>query len=187
MHMYQELTGAWDRGGSGSSERAALAHKYLEDGESFLPCTETVPPFRARLARPQPRQALDLPIVFVCENNQYANRTETGRHAASSEFYKRGDYIPGIEVYGMDVLAVREATRFAVDYCTKNGPLVYELNTDIMDTPCPTQAQATRTCRGARNRGREGTPSPGSGIRSWMQAWSLRKRPRRSTRPSRRR
>ena len=29
----------------------------------------------------------------------------------------------------MDVLAVREATRFAVDYCTKNGPLVYELNT----------------------------------------------------------
>lgn len=30
---------------------------------------------------------------------------------------------------GMDILAAREATRFALDYCPKNGPLVYEIST----------------------------------------------------------
>merc|ERR1711931_12898 len=57
--------------------------------------------------------------------------TSTERHAASAEFFKRGDYIPGVLVDGMDVLAVREAIRFAIDYCTvqKKGPLVYEIST----------------------------------------------------------
>merc|ERR1712173_40234 len=50
---------------------------------------------------------------------------------ASAEFFRRGDYIPGVLVDGMDVLAVREAIRFAIDYCTvqKKGPLVYEIST----------------------------------------------------------
>jgi pyruvate dehydrogenase E1 component alpha subunit len=51
------------------------------------------------------------------------------RHAASTEFYKRGDYVPGIYVDGMDILAVREATRFATEYCPVNGPLVFEIST----------------------------------------------------------
>merc|ERR1712212_805578 len=42
---------------------------------------------------------------------------------------KRGDFIPGIHVDGMDILAVREATRFATEYCQENGPLVYEIST----------------------------------------------------------
>merc|ERR1719186_2579718 len=70
-----------------------------------------------------------LPIVFICENNQYAMGTPQDRHAASSDFYKRGDYIPGLQIDGMDVLAVREATRFALEYCQENGPLVYEIST----------------------------------------------------------
>merc|ERR1739838_1184017 len=39
--------------------------------------------------------------------------------------------IPGIHIDGMDILAVREATRFAIDYCSvqKKGPLVYEIST----------------------------------------------------------
>lgn len=74
----------------------------------------------------------NLPAVFICENNGYAMGTSTERHhGAESEFYKRGDYIPGIWVDGMDVLAVREATRFAIDYCSVQGkgPLVYEIGT----------------------------------------------------------
>jgi len=73
----------------------------------------------------------DLPCVFICENNHYAMGTSENRHGASTEFYKRGDYIPGMWVDGMDVLAVREATRFAIDYCAvqKKGPLVYEIST----------------------------------------------------------
>ena len=69
----------------------------------------------------------DLPVVFVCENNHYAMGTPTERHTASTELYKRGDYIPGVQ---MDVLAVREATKFALDYCgSGKGPLVYEIST----------------------------------------------------------
>ena len=44
--------------------------------------------------------------------------TSVERASASTDYYSRGDYIPGVWVDGMDVLATREATRFAIDYCT---------------------------------------------------------------------
>jgi len=74
----------------------------------------------------------NLPAVFICENNHYAMGTSQERHhGGEADFYKRGDYIPGIWVDGMDVLAVREATRFAINYCSveEKGPLVYEIST----------------------------------------------------------
>merc|ERR1711913_270818 len=74
----------------------------------------------------------NLPAVFICENNHYAMGTSQERHhGGESDFFKRGDYIPGIWVDGMDVLAVREATRFAIDYCSvqAKGPLVFEMAT----------------------------------------------------------
>ncbi|XP_068087113.1 pyruvate dehydrogenase E1 component subunit alpha, mitochondrial-like isoform X2 [Anabrus simplex] len=72
----------------------------------------------------------DLPIVFVCENNLYAMGTASNRSSANPRFYTRCDYIPGIWVDGMDVLAVREAGRFAVEWCSSGkGPLIYELHT----------------------------------------------------------
>src|SRR5262249_47410676 len=73
-----------------------------------------------------------LPIVFVCENNQYAAnnavaaqhpRGETAPHAARYD-------IPGIAVDGNDVLAAHAATEAAVAQARRGaGPSLLECQT----------------------------------------------------------
>lgn len=74
----------------------------------------------------------DLPVIFVIENNQYAMGTSVARASSETELFRRGESfrIPGMQVDGMDVLAVRSAADKAVDHCrTGNGPIILELKT----------------------------------------------------------
>ena len=53
--------------------------------------------------------------------------TAANRAAALTDYYKRGQYIPGLKVNGMDVLAVKAAVAYGKAYTTAgHGPLVLE-------------------------------------------------------------
>jgi pyruvate dehydrogenase E1 component alpha subunit len=73
-----------------------------------------------------------LPVVFVIENNQYAMGTSVARSSAETELFKRGISfeIPGEEVDGMDVVAVRKAAAKAVARAREgDGPTILEMKT----------------------------------------------------------
>ncbi|XP_076286981.1 uncharacterized protein LOC143212255 isoform X2 [Lasioglossum baleicum] len=71
----------------------------------------------------------NLPVVFVCENNGYGMGTAVHRHSANTDFYARGDLIPGVKVNGMNIVEVREAVTFAREYALRNGPIILEMDT----------------------------------------------------------
>jgi pyruvate dehydrogenase E1 component subunit alpha len=73
-----------------------------------------------------------LPVVYVIENNRYAMGTAVKRASAQSDFSKRGVSfnIPGEQVDGMDVRAVKAAGEKAVQWCREgNGPFILEMMT----------------------------------------------------------
>jgi pyruvate dehydrogenase E1 component alpha subunit len=73
-----------------------------------------------------------LPVVYVIENNQYAMGTSIERSSSETHLYKRGSSfrIPGEEVDGMDVLAVRTAAARAAEHARSGqGPYILEMKT----------------------------------------------------------
>ena len=70
-----------------------------------------------------------LPVVYVIENNRYAMGTSVSRSSAQTDFSKRGlsFNIPGEQVDGMDVRAVKIAAKKAVQWCRSGkGPYILE-------------------------------------------------------------
>jgi pyruvate dehydrogenase E1 component alpha subunit len=73
-----------------------------------------------------------LPVVYVVENNQYAMGTSIERSSSETHLYKRGVSfnIPGVQVDGMDVVAVRDAGAEAAEHArTGKGPFILEMKT----------------------------------------------------------
>jgi pyruvate dehydrogenase E1 component alpha subunit len=75
---------------------------------------------------------MQLPCIFVIENNKYGMGTNVERATASHDLSKNGAPwgIPGQQVDGMDVVAVREAAEVAVAHCRAGkGPYLLEMKT----------------------------------------------------------
>ncbi|EFH10798.1 pyruvate dehydrogenase (acetyl-transferring) E1 component subunit alpha [Pseudoroseomonas cervicalis] len=73
-----------------------------------------------------------LPVVFIIENNKYGMGTSADRASASKDRSKDGTPwgIPGEQVDGMDVEAVKAAGERAVAHCREGkGPYILEMKT----------------------------------------------------------
>ncbi|MCB1384441.1 MAG: pyruvate dehydrogenase (acetyl-transferring) E1 component subunit alpha [Nitratireductor sp.] len=73
-----------------------------------------------------------LPVIYIIENNRYAMGTAVSRASAQTDFAQRGASfnIPGMQVDGMDVRAVKAAADLAADYCRSGqGPIILEMQT----------------------------------------------------------
>ncbi len=77
-------------------------------------------------------QVWKLPAIYIIENNQYAMGTSIERASAETKLHKRGIsfQIPGEEVDGMNVLAVKEAAQRATAHARAGkGPYILEMKT----------------------------------------------------------
>ncbi len=73
-----------------------------------------------------------LPVVYVIENNKYGMGTSVNRASATPDLHHRGRSfdIPGEQVDGMDVRAVKAIGEKAATWCREgNGPFIIEMMT----------------------------------------------------------
>ena len=87
----------------------------------------------------------DAPLVFFCQNNQWAISEPTERQSRLPLYQRaRGYGFPGIRVDGNDVLATLAVARWALEECRHgNGPVLIEAFTYRMDSHT-TSDDATR-------------------------------------------
>jgi pyruvate dehydrogenase E1 component alpha subunit len=69
-----------------------------------------------------------LPVLWICENNQYGMGTAVERASAVSEIRQKADGygMPNERVDGMDVLKVHQAAKKALAHVRKEGPFLLE-------------------------------------------------------------
>jgi pyruvate dehydrogenase E1 component subunit alpha len=111
----------------------AFKHKYAEDGGVCLAYLGDGAVNQGQVYEAFNMAKLwNLPVIYAIENNQYAMGTSIKRSSAEPLLYRRGEAhrIPGFQVDGMDVLAVRGAAQVALDWVRGGkGPIIVELLT----------------------------------------------------------
>lgn len=132
MHMYKADSNFWGGNGIVGAQvpvgaGLALAQKYLKTGRVSMSYMGDGAANQGQNFEAYNMAMLwKLPSIFVVENNLYGMGTSVERASASTEFYTRGDYMPGLRVDGMDVFAVREAGKHAVKHAQTTGPILIE-------------------------------------------------------------
>jgi len=138
MHMFSVEHGFYGGHGIVGAQVAlgtglAFKHQYSKDGGTCLAYFGDGAANQGQVYESFNMAKLwDLPIIYAIENNKYAMGTSVERSASEPLFYRRGESfrIPGIQVDGMDVLAVRGAAEEAMAWTQAGkGPIILELMT----------------------------------------------------------
>jgi pyruvate dehydrogenase E1 component alpha subunit len=110
-----------------------FAHKYKNDGKVAMVYLGDGAVNQGQVYEAFNMAALwKLPVVYVIENNKYAMGTSVQRSAAGTKLCDRGVAygIPGEQVDGMDITAVREAAARALGRARSGeGPTILEMMT----------------------------------------------------------
>jgi pyruvate dehydrogenase E1 component alpha subunit len=111
----------------------AFAHKYKEDNRVSLTYFGDGAANQGQVYESFNMASLwKLPVIYIIENNKYAMGTAINRSSATVDLCHRGGAhgIPGEQVDGMDVMAVREAGAKAVAHARAGeGPVILEMVT----------------------------------------------------------
>jgi pyruvate dehydrogenase E1 component alpha subunit len=138
MHMFAREQGFYGGHGIVAAQvplgtGLAFAHKYKEDGGVAVCYMGDGAVNQGQVYEAFNMAKLwDLPVIYAIENNQYAMGTSIKRSSAEPLLYRRGEAhrIPGLQVDGMDVLAVRGAAEVALDWTRSGkGPIIIEFLT----------------------------------------------------------
>ena len=99
--------------------------------------------------------------------------TAANRSSALTDYYKRGQYIPGLKVNGMDVLAVKAAVAHGKAYTTAgHGPLVLEYVTYRYGGHSMSDPGTTYRTREEIQRMRS-TQDPIAGLKQKLLEWNV--------------
>lgn len=138
MHMFsreQKFFGGHGIVGAQISIGTGLAfgHRYAEDGGACFVYFGDGAANQGQWFESLNMAALwKLPALYVIENNQYGMGTSVARGCAGSSLFQRGEPfgVPGQAVDGMDLLAVQEAGRQALEWIRAgHGPYILEMQT----------------------------------------------------------